>query len=108
MPRADRSIPFLTGLIIAGLYVILLVGFTRESYMRRDALARASAADRFVVQDAARPTCRFEPAASAPPPNTVARPKCITPADIAREPANGRAGPTLEALRRAMRDELSR
>jgi hypothetical protein len=40
MPRSDRSITILTGMIIAALYVILLVGFARESYMRRDAASR--------------------------------------------------------------------
>ena len=44
MPRADRSIAIMTGMIIAALYVILLVGFSRESYMRRDAEYRAGAA----------------------------------------------------------------
>ena len=39
MPRTDRSVALLTGMIIAALYVILLVGFSRESYMRRDAAA---------------------------------------------------------------------
>ena len=42
MPRADRSITILTGMIIAALYVILLVGFAQESYMRRDAGSRAN------------------------------------------------------------------
>ena len=47
MPRADRSIAILTGMIIAALYVILLVGFARESYMRtRQAAWTAPAADR--------------------------------------------------------------
>jgi hypothetical protein len=41
MPRIDRSVAILTGVIVAALYVILLVGFSRESYMRRDAEARA-------------------------------------------------------------------
>ena len=40
MPRADRSITILTGMIIAALYVVLLVGFAQESYMRRDAASR--------------------------------------------------------------------
>jgi hypothetical protein len=39
MPRTERSVALLTGMIIAALYVILLVGFSRESYMRRDAAA---------------------------------------------------------------------
>ena len=35
MPRTDNSITVLTGMIIAALYVILLVSFSQESYMRR-------------------------------------------------------------------------
>ena len=55
MLRTDKSVTVLTGLIIAALYVILLVGFTRESYMRRDASARTDGA-----AAAARAICRFE------------------------------------------------
>src|SRR5437660_653302 len=39
LPRTDKSVTVMTGMIIAALYVILLVGFTQESYMRRDAVA---------------------------------------------------------------------
>jgi hypothetical protein len=35
MPRTDRSVTFLTGMIIAALYVILLLGFSRETYVLR-------------------------------------------------------------------------
>ena len=41
MPRTDNSITVLTGMIIAALYVILLVSFSQEYYMRRDATSRA-------------------------------------------------------------------
>ena len=37
MPRVDRSTNILTGMIIVALYVILLVGFVRESYTYRHA-----------------------------------------------------------------------
>ena len=46
MPRTDKSIGILTGMIIAALYVILLVGFTRESYMSRESSMRRDAASR--------------------------------------------------------------
>ena len=36
MPQADKSIAILTGTIVAALYVILLVGFTKESYLWRE------------------------------------------------------------------------
>ena len=52
----------LTGMIIAALYVILLVGFSRESYMRRDAATRANdSAAWAVVQDVSKKVCRIEP-----------------------------------------------
>jgi hypothetical protein len=41
MPRSEHSIAIPTGMIIAALYTILLVGFSRESYMRRDATTHA-------------------------------------------------------------------
>ena len=46
MPRTDQSIGILTGMIIAALYVILLVGFVRESFMSRDSAVRRDAASR--------------------------------------------------------------
>jgi hypothetical protein len=42
MPRSEQSIAIPTGMIIAALYTILLVGFSRESYMRRDATTQAA------------------------------------------------------------------
>lgn len=42
MSRSEKSIAIPTGMIIAALYVVLLVGFSRESYMRRDAVLRTA------------------------------------------------------------------
>jgi hypothetical protein len=61
MPRA-----LLTGMIIAALYVILLVGFSRESYMRRDATARGDAAVARPADDGSKRVCRAEPACTPP------------------------------------------
>jgi hypothetical protein len=85
MPRADRSIPILTGLIIAALYVILLVGFSRESYRRRDAAARANGAGHsLAVEDVSKRICRVERTASAvSSPDISERQSCITPPDAA-------------------------
>ena len=68
MPRTDKSVTFLTGMIIAALYVILLIGFSRESYMRRDAAALADGAAApadvpggwSVTDDASNRMCRIE------------------------------------------------
>jgi hypothetical protein len=71
MPRADRSITILTGMIIAALYVILLVGFTQESYMRRDAASRLNGAgDWTAIHDVSKRVCRIErPVCAEAPPN---------------------------------------
>ena len=63
MPRADRSIAILTGMIIAALYVILLVSFAQESYMRRDAASRLSGAGGWTAihHDVSKRLCRTEP-----------------------------------------------
>jgi hypothetical protein len=62
MPRVDRSTNILTGMIIAALYVILLVGFVRESYMHRDAARNAQGAGGWAaMRDVANRACRTEP-----------------------------------------------
>jgi hypothetical protein len=75
MPRADRSITILTGMIIAALYVILLVGFTQESYMRRDAASRLNGAGGFsAVQGVSKRVCRTEPPVCAEAPQNLNEP----------------------------------
>jgi hypothetical protein len=108
MPRTDRSIAILTGMIIAGLYVILLVAFSRESYMRRDAASRADASGGFsVMQDVSKRVCRIEPPLCAALfADADERRSCVTSLEAMRrlvsEPAV--VPLTLEGLRRAMRD----
>jgi hypothetical protein len=109
MPRTDNSIRLLTGMIIAALYVILLVGFSRESYMRRDAASRtdAFAAVRPAIQDVSNRACRVEPefcAALFADPGE--RKSCAVSLDAVRRIASLPMAPlTLEGLRRAMREE---
>ena len=70
MLRADRSTTILTGMIIAALYVILLVGFARESYMRRDAASRVNGAGGWItIHDVSKPVCRIEAICKEAPPN---------------------------------------
>lgn len=70
MPRADRSITFLTGMIIAALYVILLVGFSQESYMRRDADSRLNGIGGWTaIHDVSKRVCRIEPVCAEAPTN---------------------------------------
>ena len=67
MPRTEKSVAFLTGLIVAALYVILLVGFSRESYMRRDADALAEAPRGYnLAGDATSRLCRTDRLACGP------------------------------------------
>ena len=99
MPRTDRSAAILTGMLIAALYVILLVGFTRESTMRRDAASRTDGSGgRF---------CRVEPPLCAALFSDAGeRQGCLTSLDAVRRFASEPMVPlTLEGLRRAMREE---
>ena len=75
MPRTDKSITILTGMIIAALYVILLVGFTQESYMRRDAASRLNGAGGWTaIHDASKRVCRIEPPVCAEAPQNLSEP----------------------------------
>jgi hypothetical protein len=61
MPRTDKSVAVLTGLIMAALYVIMLVGFSRESYIRRESLLAAAANAPGILDDTTnRCTCRID------------------------------------------------
>lgn len=108
MPRTDKSITILTGMIIAALYVILLVSFTQESYMRRDAarLTDASGA-RAVTRDVSKRVCRAEPPLCASLfQDPGERENCATSIEAFRRLVTEPMVPfTLEGLRRAMRDE---
>jgi hypothetical protein len=59
MSRSEKSIAVPTGMIIAALYVVLLVGFSRESYMRRDAMARAETIRWPTLQNVSNQACRI-------------------------------------------------
>ena len=75
MPRADRSITILTGLITAALYVILPVGFTQESYMRRDAASRQNGTGGWTaINDVSKRVCRIEPPVCAEAPQNLSEP----------------------------------
>ena len=116
MPLADRSITILTGMIIAALYVILLVGFSQESYMRRDAAWRnaasaggpgADVAVWPVINDVSKRVCRVEPPLCATLlADSVPRRSCIGSIEAIRRFVSEPVIPlTLEGLRHAMRDD---
>ena len=70
MPRADRSTTILTGMIIAALYVVLLISFAQESYMRRDAASRLNGAGGWTaIHDVSKRVCRIEPVCAEAPQN---------------------------------------
>ena len=57
MSRSQRSVAIPTGMLIAALYVVLLVGFSRESYMRRDAMFRAASIEAMQFQNISERSC---------------------------------------------------
>ena len=105
MPRTDKSVTILTGMIIAALYVILLVGFSRESYMRRDAAALTDGVgDGRFAYDASKRVCRVEtPLCAMMFADENERQSCLLSVDAMRRFVSRPAGSlTLEALRRAI------
>jgi hypothetical protein len=82
--RTERTIAIPTGMIIAALYVILLVGFSRESYMRRDAMMRMQAAELAPGRVSGR-ACRTTQPACASLVEEVAEPEtCLAPVESSR------------------------
>ena len=106
MPRTDRSVTILTGMIIAALYVIMLVGFSRESYMRRDAAARTDfSADLAAADDGTRRLCRPDrPFCPTPLPGAGDPQGCQASIEVVRMVIGGRLAPlTLDGIRRVLR-----
>ncbi len=104
MPRTDKSVAILTGMIIAALYVILLVGFSRESYMRRDAALRAHAESGATIIDVSKRVCRIErPICLGAFAAINARQSCAASFDAVWQFIGGPSAPlTLDGLRQAM------
>lgn len=115
MPRTDKSIGILTGMIIAALYVILLVGFVRESYMSRESSMRRDVASRTdgasgqpATPDVAKQVCSADlPLCAALFADGSERQRCLASFDAVRRVIAGPVVPlTLEPLRRAMGEAL--
>ena len=105
MPRTDKSVTILTGMIIAALYVILLIGFSRESYMRRDAVALTDGlAEARAAYDESKRMCRVEtPLCSILFRDEGDRQDCAISIDAIRRAVGRSGGPlALEGLRRAV------
>ncbi len=108
MSRSDRSVAIPTGMIIAALYVILLVAFSQESYMRRDASMRADGAGvRSAIRDVSNRVCPMEPPLCAALfADEIERQSCVTSIEAVRRLVSEPMVPlTLEGLRRALRRE---
>ena len=106
LPRTDKSVTVMTGMIIAALYVLLLVGFSQESYMRRDAAAvrfeLASAPP--VTGSVSKRVCRTEqPLCATLFADADDREHCANSVEMMRRLLGEPAAPlTLERLRRAL------
>jgi hypothetical protein len=110
LPRTDKSVTVMTGMIIAALYLILLVGFSRESYMRRDAAARfelagaPSATGQVLAGNVSKRVCRAEhPVCATLFTGADDQDHCATSIEVMRRLLGEPAPPlTLERLRRVL------
>ena len=107
-PRVDKSVTVMTGMIVAALYLILLLGFARESYMKRDAAARFELAGaKSVPIDVPKRTCRAEhPLCAEMFADAGERQNCSATVEVMRRLLGAPASQlTLESLREALRAE---
>jgi hypothetical protein len=108
LPRTDKSVTVMTGMIIAALYLILLVGFSRESYMRRDAAARFELAGapsaQLLTGHVSKRVCRAEhPVCATLFTGADDQDHCATSIEVMRRLLGEPAAPlTLERLRRVL------
>jgi len=108
MPRTDKSNAILTGMIIAALYVILLVGFAQESYMRRDAASRTDELSRAPTnREVSKRACEADlPLCAALFSDLSEQYNCVVSIDAVRRYLSEPVMPlTQEGIRRAMREE---
>jgi hypothetical protein len=108
LPRVDKSVTVMTGLIIAAMYVVLLLSSTRESYMKRDAEMRFELASaRSVPVDVPKRTCRAEhPLCVEMFSDADERQQCSAAVEVMRRLLGGSVPQlTLEGLRQALRAE---
>jgi hypothetical protein len=108
LPRVDKSVTVMTGMIIAAMYIVLLLGSTRESYMKRDAEMRFELASaRPVPVDVPKRTCRAEqPLCVEMFADADERQQCYVVVDVMRRLLGGPASQlTPEGLRQALRAE---
>jgi hypothetical protein len=112
-PRVEKSVTVMTGMIVAGLYSILLIGVSRESYMKRDATKRAAAPGlelagaRTVPEPVSKRTCLLEhPLCATLFDDAAERQKCAASVEVMRRLLGETAPPpTIDALRQALRAE---
>jgi hypothetical protein len=112
-PRVEKSVTVMTGMIVAGLYSILLIGVSRESYMKRDAMKRDAApgfelaSARTVPEPVSKRTCRPEhPLCATLFDDATERQNCAASVEVMRRLLGETAPPlTIDALRQALRAE---
>jgi len=111
LPRTDKSVTVMTGMIIAALYLILLVSFSQESYMRRDAAATRfelaggpSITGQISAGHVSKRVCRTEqPLCATLFTDADDREHCANSVEMMRRLLGEPAAPlTLERLRRAL------
>ena len=108
LPRADKSVTVMTGLIIAAMYIVLLLSSIRESYMKRDAEMRFELASaRSVSVDVPKRTCSAEhPLCVEMFADADERQQCSAAVAVMRRLLGGPVPQlTLEGLRQALRAE---
>ena len=113
LPRVDKSVTVMTGMIVAGLYSILLIGVTRESYMKRDAVKREAvpgfelASARTVPAPVPKRACVPEhPLCATLFDDAAGRQNCAASVEVMRRLLGETAPPlTIEALRQTLRVE---
>jgi len=85
MPRTDKSVAFLTGMIVAALYVILLVSFSRETYVTRGRDRTVASASAVACADLSKQICPLNGAICTVAATGAQEPTCVVSVRMLRQ-----------------------
>jgi hypothetical protein len=85
LPRNDKSISIMTGMIVAALYVILVLSFSRENYVLRGSHDESASALAAACSDGSKQVCALDRPICTPIAGAGREPSCVVSVRLLRQ-----------------------